>query len=66
MLMWNVNAVTRAASVPAPAVSVGLGLMVVGEPWMSQSSFHLGFSFNISCSSVLSTAAASCFDIWLR
>ena len=64
--MWNVNSVTRAASVPALAVSASFALMMVGSPWMSQRLFHLGFSFSISRASISLVAPASCFDIWLR
>ena len=64
--MWKVNAVTRAASVPALAVAAVGVLAMVGSPWTSQSSRHRGCSFRIWRSSVSLVAAASCFDIWLR
>lgn len=64
--MWKVNAVTRAARVPAPKVSVLGVLMGVGSPWRAQRCFHLGCSCSMLCSSAGSVAAASCFDTWLR
>ena len=64
--MWNVNSVTLAASVPAPAVSASGFLMTVGSPWIPQSSFHRGCCSSTSRSSASSAAAASCFDTWLR
>ena len=65
--MWNVNAVTRAARVPAAAAASAVGFLVmVGAPWISQSCFHRECSFNTSCSSVALVAAESCFDVWLR
>ena len=64
--MWKVNVVTRAASVPALAAVVAGVLVMVGSPWMSQSSCHRGCSSSILRSSVLLAAAASCFDTWLR